>query len=76
MAKQNVGFGERHLEKLVFGAAGAVLAGVAFMYLVQDPYKLEVGGQSVNPAGFYTQLDEQAQRMQQALKNATVREDP
>lgn len=74
MAKQNVSFGERHLEKIVVGVAGAVLAAMLFLYVIQDPYSVRVGGETFGPNAFYPRLDEQATQMLQALRNASPRE--
>lgn len=74
MAKQNVSFGERHLEKIVVGVAGAVLAAMLFLYVIQDPYSVQAGGETFGPNAFYPRLDEQARQMLQALRNASPRE--
>lgn len=71
MAKQNVGFGERHLEKFVVGVAGAVLAAMAFLFAVQDPYSIEVSGETLGPGSFYPRLDELASQKLSSLKNAS-----
>lgn len=71
MAKQNVGFGERHLEKFVVGVAGAVLAAMAFLFVLQDPYSVEVSGETLGPTSFYPRLDEQATQKLASLKNAS-----
>lgn len=70
MAKQNVGFGERHLEKLVIGVAGAVLLAILFLYVIQDPYKVAISGETLGPGAFYNKLDEQVTRVVQQLKSA------
>jgi len=74
MAKQNVGFAERHLEKIVVGVAGAVLAAMLFLYVIQDPYVIEVSGETLGPSAFYPALDEQAAQMLGRLKNAGSKE--
>ncbi len=76
MAKQNVSFGERHLEKLVIGVAGGVLAATIFFYVVQDPYTVAVGGTSVGPAAFYNDLDKAVSGAASSLKNATPPNNP
>ncbi|MBI4581903.1 MAG: hypothetical protein HY718_19555 [Planctomycetes bacterium] len=76
MAKQNVGFGERHLEKLVIGVAGAVLAAAIFLYGVRDPYHVEVAGETLSPAAFYAKLDEEMRQVVERLKNPPTPELP
>jgi hypothetical protein len=76
MAKQNVGFGERHLEKFVVGVAGAVLAAMAFLYVVQDPYSIDVDGETLGPNAFYPLVDEKATALLNTLKNAPPKEVP
>jgi hypothetical protein len=62
MAKQHVSTIERHVEKIVLGLGGAVLAGVAFLYMVQSPNTVELGaGEPAGPGKLYLQIGEQAQ---------------
>jgi hypothetical protein len=49
MAKQNVTFIERHVEKVVIGVTGAVLLATAVLYLVGTPHKVDVQGESLGP---------------------------
>lgn len=76
MAKQNISFGERHLEKLVVGVTGAVLAGVLFLYVFQSPFTVEVNGETLGPSGFYSMIDDQATQTLQRIKNAPEPDPP
>jgi len=62
MAKQHVGFFERHVEKCALGLGGVVLLGVAALYLVQTPNTVELAtGDKVGPAELYKRIGEVAQ---------------
>ncbi len=74
MAKQNVTFGERHLEKLVIGVAGAVLLATVFLYVVQDPYSVDLSGTTLSPGAFYGKLDGEVVQVVQRLRNAPAPE--
>lgn len=56
MAKQLVSPVERHIEKVVVGAAGLILLGVIGMFLVVSPNKVELKGEQIGPA----QIDQKA----------------
>ncbi len=75
MAKQNVTFVERHVEKLVIAVAGAVLLAVAVIYLIDSPHEVEVAGRSLGPREFYAALGDKAnlarRRMQDVTPDAT-----
>ena len=43
MAKQSVGFVDKHIEKVVLGACVFGLVGIAVLYFVQDPYGASPG---------------------------------
>lgn len=62
MAKQHVGFFERHVEKCALGLGGVVLLGVAALYLIQTPNTVELAtGDKVGPAELYKRIGEVAQ---------------
>ncbi|MCL2329857.1 MAG: hypothetical protein FWC56_00975 [Phycisphaerae bacterium] len=74
MAKQNVGFAERHLEKIVVGVAGAVLVGAVFLYVIRDPYSMQVGNDSLSPSAFYKQMGTKAGEVLSQIKGARAPE--
>lgn len=69
MAKQNVTFIERHLEKIVLGTCGAILLGVCALYLIRSPHTVEVNGESLGPTAFYQQLREKADQSLRSMKS-------
>ena len=71
MAKQNVTFVERNVEKIVAGVAGAILLTILFLYVIQAPNTVEVGGTPVSPAEFYSKLKDESVRVADTLKRAT-----
>lgn len=71
MAKQNVGFGERHVEKFVAGAIGAIFLGVVFLYGIQDPYTVTAGSEEVGPGEFYRLIQEESERVARAMRDAS-----
>jgi len=75
MAKQNVTFVERHVEKIVVGVSGAVLLGIAVLYLIGTPHKVEVDGVTLGPERFYAQLRERAEQARNRMKNAQPEQD-
>jgi len=75
MAKQNVTFVERHVEKFVVGVAGAALLGIAVLYLIGTPHKVEVDGVKLGPERFYTQLREKAEQARNRMKDAQPDQD-
>src|SRR5438045_131300 len=64
MAKQNVTFIERHVEKIIVGVCGAVFVGACAMYLVQSPHRV----QSMDPVQFYTQFRSSADQTRDRSK--------
>lgn len=70
MAKQNVSFVERNLEKLVLGATALVFLAVMYFYGIQSPNTVEVRGEALGPSEFYRQLEQQADQARRTLANA------
>ncbi|UCD29829.1 MAG: hypothetical protein JSV03_04930, partial [Planctomycetota bacterium] len=72
MAKQNVTFIERHIDKFVIGVAGAVLLATSAFYLpyVSTPNKAELGYESYPPKEFYKQIKNEADTLRMRMKNA------
>lgn len=75
MAKQNVSFIERHLEKFVVGLCGAVFLGVVYMYLIADPHVVEVGGTAMGPAEFYGQFRQKGETALSRMRSGRPDED-
>ena len=75
MAKQNVTFIERHVEKIVVGVAGAALLAIAVLYLIGTPHQVEMDGTKLGPEEFYTKLRSQAERARNLMKNAEPGQD-
>lgn len=72
MAKQNVTFIERHVEKFVVGAAGAILLGTLVLYGIDTPNKVSVGGATLKPGEFYPKLLEQAREARDRIQRGTI----
>src|SRR5262245_19987472 len=70
MAKQNVTFNERHLEKFVIGICGAALLGVAYFYVIDTPNKVALESQLLTPKDFYRHMQDQADQLVTRMKNA------
>jgi len=72
MAKQNVTFIERHVEKIVLGVAGAVLLGVAVLCLI-GLHKVSVQGEQeqVSPRELYDKIRQQADAARDKMKRAS-----
>ena len=72
MAKQNVTFVERHVEKIVLGVAGAVLLGVAVLCLI-GLHKVSVQGEQeqVSPRELYDKIRQQAKATRDRMKLAS-----
>ncbi|HSW46732.1 MAG TPA: hypothetical protein VLM89_14310, partial [Phycisphaerae bacterium] len=75
MAKQNVTFVERHLEKIVVGVTGAVLLATAVLYLVSNPHSVEVQGERVGPQELYATIREQAETTLRQMRQAQPPDD-
>lgn len=69
MAKQNVNFVERHVEKLVVGLAGGITLAVAFLYLINSPNQVEVAGKPLGPEAFYREIRSSAEQARTRLSN-------
>lgn len=78
MAKQNVTFIERHLEKVVVGVCGAALLAVAWLYVINSPNVVLVAGEALGPKDYYARFDEAAARAANKAKseNPKTREKP
>lgn len=72
MAKQNVTFIERHLEKIVIGVTGAVLAAITVLYLIGTPHQVDVQGESVGPNKLYEMIRSQADTTRETLNRAAL----
>jgi hypothetical protein len=72
VAKQNVSYVERHLEKIVIGVAGAVLLFVLVVNTVMSPHATSVKGESVGPTGLYATLAEQADASRRRMNGAAA----
>lgn len=70
MAKQNVTFIERHLEKLVIGVAGFILLGVVVLYGIGSPNAVEMGAESKGPSKVYEEIARQAETALQSMRTA------
>ena len=70
MAKQNVSFIERHLEKIVAGVAGAILLFALATNVVMSPHTAEVGDEVLGPASFYGEVAREAENARERLRGA------
>jgi hypothetical protein len=72
MAKQNVTFIERHVEKIVVGVAGAVFLAMVVLYGIDTPNKAEVSGEPLTPEKFYARLKNDAEQALGRMRSATA----
>ncbi|NLX14265.1 MAG: hypothetical protein GXY44_11510 [Phycisphaerales bacterium] len=70
MAKQNVNFIQRHVEKLIVGATGAVLLATIVFYAVQTPNVATVGSTKLSPGAFYQEVEEKTVGALERMKSA------
>ncbi len=70
MAKQNVTLVERHLEKFLIGAAGAVVVAIVVLYVIQSPNAVEVGGRKLGPDQFYAEMRSRAEQTRSNMQQA------
>jgi len=70
MAKQNVTFVERHMEKIVVGVTGAALLAVVVLYVVGTPHSVEVQGEAVGPQQLYAKIRTAAEAARERMKRA------
>lgn len=75
MAKQNVTFVERHLEKFVVGAAGALLLVVVYWFGINTPNTAQVDGSDLEPKPFYDSMREKADTYRNSMRRATPQDD-
>lgn len=71
MAKQNVTYIERHVEKIAAGTGGAVLLFVLVTNVLMNPNAAQVGGESVGPSQLYDRLVEQADAARRQIDGAS-----
>ncbi len=69
MAKQNVNFIQRHVEKFVIGITGLILLATLFLYGIQTPNTATVGGETLAPSDFYQQIDQKAAAAYEKMKS-------
>lgn len=67
MKLKDVGFFQRHLEKLVLGAAGAFLLGIAGVYLIGDPYTVTLENRQLQPEEVPTYVRDRARELESRL---------
>ncbi len=70
MAKQNVNFIQRHVEKFVVGLTGLVLLAALVFYGIQTPNTTSVGGEDLPPGAFYQQIEQKAATALDRMKSA------
>lgn len=71
MAKQNVTFIERHLEKIVIGVAGTILLGTVAMFLISSPNQIEgPDGGGIGPTALYEDAKEKAEMLRNRIRQA------
>jgi len=74
MAKQNISFLERYVEKIVVGFTGIILLGTAIFYTpyINTPNKINVDGEFCAPEEFYSRIKAQADTLRTRVKSADV----
>ncbi|MHC4795702.1 MAG: hypothetical protein ACYTF1_03575, partial [Planctomycetota bacterium] len=72
MAKENVTFIERHVEKIAIGVTGAILLATAAFYMpyINTPNKVELNSELYSPKAFYKQMKDDADSLRARMKNA------
>jgi len=68
MAKQNVTFVERHVEKIVLGVSGGVFLTLVVLYLLFTPHTIEVAGERLGPQALYEHVRSQAERVRLQMR--------
>lgn len=69
MNLKDVGFFQKHVEKLVVAVAGLFLLLMAFFYLVGDPYAVELNRQTRGPVEVEEQVLDTAQKLDARLES-------
>ncbi len=75
MHLKNVGFIQRHIEKLLIIVAVASLAGSIWFYLLGTPHKVVIGGVTLPPREIDQELNKQAKTLEAAIASTDVDDD-
>lgn len=70
MAQKLLALAEVHVEKVVLGLCALFMIYVAWGYLLKSPNKIELFGQKVGPGDLHEVIKQQADRLEQAVRNA------
>ena len=68
MKLKDVGFFQQHIEKLVLGIGALFLLIIAVLYLMPNPYSVEMRGRELGPGDVEAFINEEANRLAQELK--------
>ncbi len=71
MAKQNVTYVERHVEKIAAGAGGAVLLFVLVTNVLMNRNAAQIGGESVGSTQLYNRVVEQAEAARRRIDSTS-----
>lgn len=69
MKLKNVGFFQRHLEKVVLGAAALFMLVIVAMYVLSDPFSVEVSNQRLLPAEIPQVIRDRAAELERRLED-------
>ncbi|MEX0885809.1 MAG: hypothetical protein WD009_05140 [Phycisphaeraceae bacterium] len=67
MDMKDVGFFQKHVEKLVLGGAGLFLVVVGLWVLLGNPYAVEVAGDTISPRELEQRIRDRAQQLRRNL---------
>ncbi len=70
MDMKDVGFFQKHVEKLVLGAAGLFLVGIGAWMVLGSPYAVELGRDSVGPRELEQRIRDRAQQLEGNLRDS------
>ena len=71
MKMKNVNFFQRHMEKLVLGTALLIAGLLVLIYVVGNPYAIDIGGRSMGPIAIEEHVEELAVQLDANLNSTT-----
>ena len=72
MAKQNVSFFERHMEKFIAGVCAAVLLVAFVIYTLDTPHGVKAGTETLGPSEFYGKFKAEVETAREKMQRAQV----
>ena len=71
MKPQDVGFVQLHIEKIVMAVAALVVLLILFVFVMGDPYAVELGRKQVSPSEAPALLRQQSDQLNQKVRSTT-----